>query len=51
MKIGVVGLGFVGLSLAVALASKDYMVSGVDIDDYKVKTIESGKNTVLRRRS
>ena len=35
MKIGVIGLGFVGLTLAVALASKDYDVIGVDIDEEK----------------
>ena len=32
MKIGVIGLGFVGLSLASFLASKNYKTIGLDID-------------------
>ncbi len=43
MRIGVIGLGFVGLTLAVALASKDYNVVGVDIDEKKVEIIRSGR--------
>ena len=42
-RIGVIGLGFVGLSLAVALASKGFDVVGVDIDVAKVKLIRRGK--------
>ncbi len=49
MKIGVIGLGFVGLTLAVALASKDYNVIGVDIDVEKVKTIRAGKSPFYER--
>jgi UDPglucose 6-dehydrogenase len=41
-RVGVVGLGFVGLTLAVALASKDYSVIGVDIDEEKVAKIQRG---------
>lgn len=43
MKIGVVGLGFVGLTLAAALASRDYSVVGVDVDEEKVGMIKKGK--------
>ena len=32
MKIGVIGLGFVGLSLTSVLASKGFNVVGIDID-------------------
>ena len=33
MKIAIIGLGFVGLSLASVLASKDYKnVIGIDVD-------------------
>jgi len=42
-KVGVVGLGFVGLSLAVALASKNFDVVGVDVDPGKVDSIKHGK--------
>jgi len=44
LKIGVIGLGFVGLTLAAALASKGYRVVGVDIDEEKINTIRSGKS-------
>lgn len=43
MKIGVIGLGFVGLSFASVLASKGYKVIGVDSDKIKVTQILSGK--------
>jgi UDPglucose 6-dehydrogenase len=42
MKIGVVGLGFVGLSLTSVLASKGYDVVGIDIDKEKCNKISNG---------
>jgi len=42
MKIGIIGLGFVGLSFAVVLASKNYSVMGVDSDKEKIKRIKQG---------
>ena len=42
MKIGVVGLGFVGLSLSSVLASKGYTVVGIDNDLEKCKKISNG---------
>jgi UDPglucose 6-dehydrogenase len=42
MKIGIVGLGFVGLSLSSVLASKGYDIIGIDIDEEKCKTISDG---------
>jgi len=44
MKIGIIGLGFVGLSFASVLASKGYHVVGVDVDKEKLKIIKSGKS-------
>ena len=41
-RVGVIGLGFVGLSLSVALASKGFNVVGVDIDEKKVDLIKNG---------
>ena len=43
MKIGVVGLGFVGLSLSSVLASKNISTIGIDSDKEKCKTILNGK--------
>ena len=42
MKIGIVGLGFVGLSLTSVLASKGFDVIGIDIDEEKCKKISNG---------
>ena len=42
MKLGVVGLGFVGLSLASVLAAKGYDVIGIDVDIEKCKKIRNG---------
>jgi UDPglucose 6-dehydrogenase len=44
MKIGIIGLGFVGLSFASVLGSKGYSVIGVDSDKNKIKKIKSGKS-------
>ena len=42
MKIGVIGLGFVGLSLTSVLASKGFNVIGIDVDEEKCKKISHG---------
>ena len=42
MKIGVIGLGFVGLSLTSVLSSKGYDVIGIDVDKEKCKKISNG---------
>ena len=39
MKIAIIGLGFVGLSLASVLASKDYKTIGIDVDKNKCEKI------------
>lgn len=43
MKIGVVGLGFVGLSLSSVLGSKGYNVIGFDLDKSKLRMIKNAK--------
>lgn len=43
MKIGVIGLGFVGLTFASVLASRGYQVIGVDYDKTKIAKIKEGK--------
>ena len=42
MKIGVIGLGFVGLSLTSVLSSKGYDTVGIDINKEKCKKISNG---------
>ena len=42
MKIGIIGLGFVGLSFGSMLASNGHSVIGVDIDKEKLKKIRNG---------
>lgn len=42
-KICIMGMGYVGLSLAVAMAKKGYSVHGVEIDEKKLKLMKEGK--------
>jgi UDP-N-acetyl-D-glucosamine dehydrogenase len=42
MKIGIVGLGYVGLPLAVAFAEAGHEVAGVDADAAKVEALNAG---------
>ena len=42
MKIGIIGLGFVGLSFGSVLASKGKNVVGIDVDAEKCKKIRNG---------
>ena len=42
MKIGIIGLGFVGLSFASVLASKGYSIIGIDTDKEKLEKISNG---------
>jgi len=42
MQIGIIGLGFVGLSLTSVLASKGFNVVGIDIDKEKCRKISDG---------
>jgi UDP-N-acetyl-D-glucosamine dehydrogenase len=43
-KIGVVGLGYVGLPLCLRMAEAGYQVLGFDVDQEKVKKINHGEN-------
>jgi len=44
--VGIVGLGYVGLPLAVAFAREDCEVVAVDVDARKVKAIEAGESYI-----
>lgn len=44
--IGIVGLGYVGLPLALRFSEEGYSVVGFDIDDFKVKRISEGQSYI-----
>ncbi len=46
-KVAVIGLGYVGLPLAVEFAKKGFSSLGVDLDKRKVSSINSGKSYIL----
>src|SRR3954451_14166911 len=46
MKIGIVGLGYVGLPLAVAFAEADCDVVGIDVDAGKIAALREGRSHV-----
>jgi UDP-N-acetyl-D-glucosamine dehydrogenase len=46
MKIGIVGLGYVGLPLAVAFAEAGHEVLGLDVDSRKVAGLNAGKSHI-----
>jgi UDP-N-acetyl-D-glucosamine dehydrogenase len=45
-KVGVVGLGYVGLPLAVEYAAAGYQVTGIDLSDAKVARVNAGDSYV-----
>ncbi len=45
-KVGVIGLGYVGLPLAVEFAKAGFQVLGIDIDPEKVKNINEGHSNI-----
>jgi UDP-N-acetyl-D-glucosamine dehydrogenase len=46
MKIGIVGLGYVGLPLAVAFAEADCDVIGIDVDVSKIAALREGRSHI-----
>ena len=45
-KVGVIGLGYVGLPLAIEFTNAGYEVTGIDVDEKKVNQINSGINYI-----
>jgi UDP-N-acetyl-D-glucosamine dehydrogenase len=45
--VGVVGLGYVGLSLAIEFARAGYKIIGIDINDEKVAKLNAGRSYVM----
>ena len=46
-RVGVIGLGYVGLPLAVEFARAGFATTGFDLDAEKVKAIRAGKSSAL----
>lgn len=46
-SIGVIGLGYVGLPVAVSFAEAGYQVVGVDLREYKVDLLEQGRSHLM----
>ena len=44
LKVGVIGLGYVGLPLAVEFANTGFDVIGFDVQEEKVKKVNKGIN-------
>jgi UDP-N-acetyl-D-glucosamine dehydrogenase len=47
-KIGVIGLGYVGLPLSLLLSEAGFKVTGFDIDTNKVTDLEAGRSYIFR---
>ena len=50
MKIVVMGLGYVGLTLALTLAEIGFQVIGIDKDLKKISSLRSGKTTLYEKK-
>lgn len=46
MKLAIIGLGYVGLPLAVSFGKQKVVVNGIDLDRKKVKMLKNGKSYV-----
>ena len=46
-RIGIIGMGYVGLPLALRFAEEGFPVTGFDIDEVKVKSLAAGKTYIL----
>ena len=46
-RVGVIGLGYVGLSLAVELAKAGFTVRGVDLDVERVSLLNRGESCLI----
>ena len=45
-RTGVVGLGYVGLPLAVELAKAGFHTTGIDLDERKIQAINNGRSYI-----
>jgi len=47
-RIGIVGMGYVGLPLALLFSGERFAITGFDIDDRKVQTLNRGDSYIVR---
>jgi UDP-N-acetyl-D-glucosamine dehydrogenase len=47
-KIGVIGLGYVGLPLSLLLSEAGFRVTGFDIDEKKISDLQAGRSYIFR---
>src|SRR5580704_18792615 len=47
-KVGVIGLGYVGLPLSLLFAEAGFAVTGFDIDEKKITDLEAGRSYIFR---
>jgi UDP-N-acetyl-D-glucosamine dehydrogenase len=47
-KLGVIGMGYVGLPLALLFSGEGFPITGFDVDDAKVKTLMNGGSYIVR---
>jgi UDP-N-acetyl-D-glucosamine dehydrogenase len=47
-RIGIIGLGYVGLPLALLFNEERFPVTGFDIDPFKVETLNDGRSYIVR---
>src|SRR5437879_3340870 len=47
-KVGIIGLGYVGLPLALLFSEQDFPVTGFDIDPLKVEALTNRKSYIYR---
>jgi UDP-N-acetyl-D-glucosamine dehydrogenase len=47
-RIGIVGMGYVGLPLALLFSEQDFAVTGFDIEERKVSTLNAGGSYIVR---
>ncbi len=47
-RIGIIGLGYVGLPLALLFSEERFPVTGFDIDPFKVETLDGGGSYIVR---
>ena len=45
-SIAVIGLGYVGLPLACSLTEAGFLVTGIDLDKAKIKTLNNGNSYI-----
>src|SRR5690348_13033233 len=47
-KVGIIGLGYVGLPLSLLFSEAGFPVTGFDIDERKIKDLEAGRSYIFR---